>query len=88
MTTPEILSRIARQIRAHSPDLDNCDDIEVKVAIALVLYAIIPADGKIRACEKSRMIKLAMRRFGTGTDIVEAFWDLNETQHYSNGDLE
>lgn len=88
MPASDVLSTAAFQISTCSPDLKTCPEFETKVATALLLCAIIPVDGRIRECEKSRLLKLGARRFGIESDIVETFWQQNETRTFADANID
>lgn len=88
MPASDVLSAAAHQISNRSPDLKTCPEFETKVATALVLCAIIHVDGKIRECEKNRLLKLGARRFGIESEIVETFWKQNETRAFSDANID
>lgn len=88
MTQPELLIQISEEIRACSPDIKSCTEFETKVIIALLLFAIIPADGKILESEKNRLIKLTVRRFKVQSSLAECFWRLTETRQVPQSVIE
>jgi uncharacterized tellurite resistance protein B-like protein len=72
------LREITENFLARTPELTDCENVETKVAIALLLSHLIPADGKILDCEMDRLSKLASRRFHVDQSIVKKFMALTQ----------
>ena len=67
------LNQITENFLEKTPELNNCENAETKIAIALLLSHLIPADGKILDCEMDRLTKLASRRLHVDQSVVEKF---------------
>jgi len=72
------LKEIANILIEHNRQLEDCEDIESKIAISLLMAHLIPADGKVLECETDRLAKLVARRFGVEQFVVRQFMDLTE----------
>ncbi len=73
-----VLKKTVDKLIKHNPDLKQCEDIEGKMAVCLLLSHLIPADGKVLDCETDRLAKLISRRFGVSQGVVREFMDLTE----------
>ena len=71
----EVLDGITKGLVSQNPELKDCRDIELKIALTLMLYQVIPADGAVLECEMDRIAKLVARRFGVSREIVAGFID-------------
>ncbi len=72
------LKKIADTLIKNNPKLAECEDIECKIAVSLLMSHLIPADGKVLECETDRLAKLVARRFGVDQAVVRQFVDLTE----------
>ena len=72
------LEKIAGTLIEQFPELSDCDDIETRIAVSLLLSHLVPADGKVLDCETDRLVKLIARRFGVQTVVVQKFMAMTE----------
>ena len=78
------LNKLANQMKAKYSVLEDCPEIETKLAIALLLSQLIPADGKILEVETKRLTKLASRRFKVDPIIITDFLEKTTSNHAEN----
>ena len=83
-----LLRQIADDLIKHNSKLAECEDIESKLAVSLLMSHLIPADGKVLDCEKDRLAKLVARRFGVEQGVVRQFMDKTELNRRSSVSLE
>ncbi len=78
------LNKLANQLKAKHAILEDCPEIETKLAIALLLSQLIPADGKVLQCETDRLTKLASRRFKVDPKVIADFLEKTKINHTEN----